>query len=177
MAETRRSEQTLPPEIPALEPERELPAATTRSNPRLNEAAEAIGSALGNATRQAQNARNRFSVIRGGGAEGPPASEQIKQAAREKISTAQEKVEELREQAGVVVEQARNRATAALDDIRVKTSRLAQDVKDSAVERARVVRLRATRFSNERPLAVIGAIGGAAFLLGIFLRLGRGKRG
>ncbi|HKW68496.1 MAG TPA: hypothetical protein VJP04_14475, partial [Terriglobales bacterium] len=60
MAETRRSEQTLPPDIPALEPERELPAATTRSNPRLNEAAEAIGSALGSATRQAQNARNRF---------------------------------------------------------------------------------------------------------------------
>jgi ElaB/YqjD/DUF883 family membrane-anchored ribosome-binding protein len=176
MAETRRSEQTLPPDIPALEPERELPAATTRSNPRLNEAAEAIGSALGNATRQAQNARNRFSVIRGG-AEGPPTSEQLKQAAREKISTAQEKVEELREQAGAVMEQARNRATAALEDARVKTSRIAQDVKDSAVQRARLVRLRATRFSNERPLAVIGAIGGAAFLLGIFLRIGRGKRG
>jgi ElaB/YqjD/DUF883 family membrane-anchored ribosome-binding protein len=176
MAETRRSEQTLPPDIPALEPERELPAATTRSNPRLNEAAEAIGSALGNATRQAQNARNRFSVIRGG-AEGPAASEQLKQAAREKISAAQEKVEELRDQAGAVVEQARNRATAALEGARVKTSRIAQDVKDSAVERARVVRLRATRFSNERPLAVIGAIGGAAFLLGIFLRIGRGKRG
>src|SRR5690348_16668872 len=177
MAETRRSEQTLPPEIPALEPERELPAATTRSNPRLNEAAEAIGSALGNATRQAQNARNRFSVIRGGGAEGPPASEQIKQAAREKISTAQEKVEELSRQTGVVVEQARNRPTAALDDVRLKTSRIAQAVKDSAVERARGVRLSAPRFSTERPLAVIGAIGGAAFLLGIFLRLGRGKRG
>jgi ElaB/YqjD/DUF883 family membrane-anchored ribosome-binding protein len=176
MAETRRSEQTLPPDIPALEPERELPAATTRSNPRLNEAAEAIGSALGNATRQAQNARNRFSVIRGG-AGGPAASEQLKQAAREKISAAQEKVEELRDQAGAVVEQARNRATAALEGARVKTSRIAQDVKDSAVERARVVRLRATRFSNERPLAVIGAIGGAAFLLGIFLRIGRGKRG
>jgi ElaB/YqjD/DUF883 family membrane-anchored ribosome-binding protein len=176
MAETRRSEQTLPPDIPALEPERELPAATTRSNPRLNEAAEAIGSALGNATRQAQNARNRFSVIRGG-AGGPAASEQLKQAAREKISAAQEKVEEFRDQAGAVVEQARNRATAALEGARVKTSRIAQDVKDSAVERARVVRLRATRFSNERPLAVIGAIGGAAFLLGIFLRIGRGKRG
>jgi len=176
MAETRRSEQTLPPDIPDLEPERELPAATTRSNPRLNEAAEAIGSALGSATRQAQNARNRFSVIRGG-AGGPAASEQLKQAAREKISAAQEKVEELRDQAGAVVEQARNRATAALEGARVKTSRIAQDVKDSAVERARVVRLRATRFSNERPLAVIGAIGGAAFLLGIFLRIGRGKRG
>jgi ElaB/YqjD/DUF883 family membrane-anchored ribosome-binding protein len=174
MAETRRSEQTLPPEIPALEPERELPAATTRSNPRLNEAAEAIGSALGSATRQVQNARDRFIVIPGGSAQ---ATEQLKQKAQEKMQAAQEKVEEIKERAGAVVEQARTRATAALVDARVRASRMAQEAKDSAAERARLVRLRATRFSNERPLAVIGAIGGAAFLLGVFLRVGRGKRG
>jgi ElaB/YqjD/DUF883 family membrane-anchored ribosome-binding protein len=174
MAETRRSEQTLPPEIPALEPERELPPATTRSNPRLNEAAEAIGSALGSATRQVQNARDRFTVIPGGSAQ---ATEQLKQKAQEKMQAAQEKVEEIKERAGAVVDQARTRATAALVDARVRASRMAQEAKDSAAERARLVRLRATRFSNERPLAVIGAIGGAAFLLGVFLRVGRGKRG
>ncbi|HJT00963.1 MAG TPA: hypothetical protein VJ756_17855 [Terriglobales bacterium] len=178
MAETRRSEQTLPPNIPALEPERELPAATTRSNPRLNEAAEAIGSALGSATRQVQNARDRFTVIRGGGMPGGPSTtEQIKQTAQDKMQAAQEKVEEIKERAGAVVGEARSRATAALEDARLKASRMAQDAKDLAVERARLVRLRATRFSHERPLAVIGAIGGAAFLLGVFLRLGRGKRG
>ena len=174
MAETRRSEQTLPPDMPALEPERELPAATTRSNPRLNEAAEAIGSALGSATRQVQNARDRFTVIPGGSAQ---ATEQVKRTAQDKMLAVQEKVEEIKERAGSMVGEARTRATAALEDARFKASRIAQDVKDSAVERARLVRLRATRFSNERPLAVIGAIGGAAFLLGIFLRVGRGKRG
>lgn len=174
MAETRRSEQTLPPDIPALEPERELPAATTRSNPRLNEAAEAIGSALGNATRQVQNARDRFTVIPGGSAQ---ATEQVKRTAQDKMLAVQEKVEEIKERAGSMVGEAKTRATAALEDVRFKTSRMAQEAKDSAVERARLVRLRATRFSNERPLAVIGAIGGAAFLLGIFLRVGRGKRG
>jgi ElaB/YqjD/DUF883 family membrane-anchored ribosome-binding protein len=174
MAETRRSEQTLPPDIPALEPERELPAATTRSNPRLNEAAEAIGSALGSATRQVQNARDRFTVIPGGSAQ---ATEQVKRTAQDKMLAVQEKVEEIKERAGSMVAEARTRATAALEDARFKASRMAQEAKDSAVERARLVRLRATRFSNERPLAVIGAIGGAAFLLGIFLRIGRGKRG
>jgi ElaB/YqjD/DUF883 family membrane-anchored ribosome-binding protein len=174
MAETRRSEQTLPPDIPALEPERELPAATTRSNPRLNEAAEAIGSALGSATRQVQNARDRFTVIPGGSAQ---ATEQVKRTAQDKMLAVQEKVEEIKERAGSMVAEARTRATAALEDARFKASRMAQEAKDSAVERARVVRLRATRFSNERPLALIGAIGGAAFLLGIFLRIGRGKRG
>ncbi|HKW27329.1 MAG TPA: hypothetical protein VJN48_16210 [Terriglobales bacterium] len=174
MAETRRSEQTLPPDIPAMDPERELPAATTRSNPRLNEAAEAIGSALGSATRQVQNARDRFTVIPGGSAQ---ATEQVKQTAQEKMQAAHEKVEEIKERAGAVVEEVRTRATAALKGARFKASRMAQDAKDSAAERARLVRLRVTRFSHERPLAVIGAIGGAAFLLGVFLRLGRGKRG
>lgn len=178
MAETRRSDQMLTPEVPGMEPERELPAATSRSNRCLNEAAEAIGSALGSATRQVQNARDRFTVIPGGGAPGgPPASEQLKQTAQEKMKAAQEKVEEIKDRASAVVGEARTRATAALDDARVKASRMARDAKDSAVERVRLVRLRATRFSHERPLTVIGAIGGAAFLLGIFLRVGRGKRG
>jgi ElaB/YqjD/DUF883 family membrane-anchored ribosome-binding protein len=174
MAETRRSEQTLPPDIPAMDPERELPAATTRSNPRLNGAAEAIGSALGSATRQVQNARDRFTVIPGGSAQ---ATQHVKQTAQEKMQAAQEKVEEIKERAGAVVEEVRTRATAALEDARVRASRMAKGAKDSAVERARLVRMRATRFSHQRPLAVIGAIGGAAFLLGVFLRLGRGKRG
>ncbi len=178
MAETRRSEQTLKADIPAMEPERELPPATARSNPRLNGAAEAIGSALGSATRQVQNARERFTVIRGGGMQGGSSTtEQVKQMAQEKMQAAEEKVEEIKERAGAAVEEARTRATAALEDAQVRVSRMAHYAKDSAVERARLVGLRATRFSHQRPLAVIGAIGGAAFLLGVFLRKGRGNRG
>jgi hypothetical protein len=129
MAETRRSEQTLPPDIPAMDPERELPAATTRSNPRLNGAAEAIGSALGSATRQVQNARDRFTVIPGGSAQ---ATQHVKQTAQEKMQAAQEKVEEIKERAGAVVEEVRTRATAALEDARVRASRMAKGAKDSA---------------------------------------------
>jgi ElaB/YqjD/DUF883 family membrane-anchored ribosome-binding protein len=165
MAETRPIEPMLPPEIDTLEPERELPAATTRTNPRLNDAAEAIGGALGSATRQVQNARHRFTVIRGGAT-----PEQLKQAA-------QEKVDEIRERASAVVKQARIQASAKLQEARITASRMAQNAKDTAAERARVVRLRAARLTDERPLAVLGGLGAAAFLLGIFLRAGRGKRG
>jgi ElaB/YqjD/DUF883 family membrane-anchored ribosome-binding protein len=178
MAESKRAEELLSPEIPAVEAERELPAAGTRTNPRLNEAAEAIGGALGSATRQVQNACDRFTVIRGGGEQGgPSATEHIRQTAQEKMQTAQEKVEEIKERAGTAVEQARIQATAKLEDVRVRASRMAQNAKNSAVERARMVCQRATRFSQDRSLAVIGVMGGAAFLLGIFLRVGRGKRG
>ena len=161
MAETRRIDAMLPPEIDTLEPERELPAATARTNPRLNDAAEAIGGALGSATRQVQNVRDRFTVIRGGAT-----TEQLKQSA-------QEKVEEIRGRASAAVEQARIQVTAKLQEARSTASRMARN----ATERARVVRLRTARLADERPLAVLAGIGAAAFLLGIFLRAGRGQRG
>jgi ElaB/YqjD/DUF883 family membrane-anchored ribosome-binding protein len=171
MAETRRTEPTFAPDQPALDPERELPPATTQTNPRLNEAAEAIGGALGSATRQVQNVRDRFTVIRGGGVQGGPSTtEQIRQ-------TAQEKVAELKERAGAAMEQARIRATTRLEEARAKASRMAQDARETATERARMVRQRAARFTEERPLMALGIIAGAAFLLGIFLRVRRGKRG
>ena len=171
MAETRRTEPTFAPDQPALDPERELPPATTQTNPRLNEAAEAIGGALGSATRQVQNVRDRFTVIRGGGVQGGPSTaEQIRQ-------TAQEKVAELKERAGTAMEQARIGATTRLEEARAKASRMAQDARETATERARMVRQRAARFTEERPLMALGIIAGAAFLLGIFLRAGRGKRG
>lgn len=169
MAETRRTEQRLAPDLPALDPERELPPATAHSNPRLNEAAEVIGGALGSATRQAQHVRDRFEVIRGG-AQGGPSMEQLRHSA-------QEKLEELKERAGIAMEQARVQATARLEDARTRASRLAHNAMDSATARAREMRQRAARLSDERPLAVLAGIGAAAFLLGIFLRLERGKRG
>lgn len=176
MAETRRTEQTLPPDVPSVEPERELPPAAEPVNPRLNEAAEAIGSALGSATRQVQNVRDRFTVIRGGGP-GPSAADQIRQTADQLKQTAQEKVEDLKQRAVTAVEEARIQATAKLEEAKVKASRLTQDAMDSASQRARIVRRRAALLSYERPLAVIAGIGGAAFLLGVILRVMRGKRG
>lgn len=170
MADSRRSEETFPAEIPTVRPERELPAQPSRANPRLNEMAEAIGGVLGNASRQVRNARDRFTVIQGGGVEGAGSSaEHIKQAAA--------RVEEIKQRAGAALAHTRIQATAKLEDMRTRASQVAEEAKNSAVRRARLARLRAARFRAERPLTVIGIIGGAAFLLGIFLRLGRDKRG
>lgn len=174
MAESRRSEQTHPPDIPGLAPERELPVSPTHANPRLNETAEALGSALGSASRQVQNARDRFTVILGGGVEGAGSSaEHIKQAALDKMQTAQARVEEIKQRAGAAIAQ----TSAKVEDVRARASQMAVEAKASAERRARLARLRATRFRAQRPLTLIGIIGGAAFLLGIFLRLGRDKRG
>jgi ElaB/YqjD/DUF883 family membrane-anchored ribosome-binding protein len=170
MAESRATEQTHPPDVKAVKPERELPAANARVNPRLNETAHAIGSALGSATRQVHNVRERFTVIRGGAQDGRSAAEHLK-------ATAQQKVQEIKERARIAVEQARTEATSKLEEARATASKWMQEAKDAATERARMVRLRAARLTDERPLAVLAGIGVAALLLGVFLRLGRGKRG
>jgi ElaB/YqjD/DUF883 family membrane-anchored ribosome-binding protein len=175
MAETKRTD--VPPDLPAIDPERELPPAAPRSNPRLNEAAEAIGGALGSATRQVQNMRERFTVIPGGAEGGPSTTEQLKHTAQERVEELQEKVQDVRQRAGAAVEQARIQATAKLADARVAASRMAENARDTVTQKARMVRWRAARLTDERPLAVLAAIAGAAFLLGIFLRVGRGKRG
>ena len=170
MAEPKATDQTYPPEMKAVRPERELPAANARDNPRLNETAHAIGSALGSATRQVHNVRERFTVIRGGGQDGRSAAEHLK-------ATAQQKVNEIKERALTAVEQARVEATSRLEEARVSASKLVQEAKESATERVRIVRLRAARLTDERPLAVLAGIGVAALLLGVLLRVGRGKRG
>ncbi|HSB74894.1 MAG TPA: hypothetical protein VLC12_04545, partial [Terriglobales bacterium] len=85
MAETKRTEQMLPPDLPIVEPERELPPANPRANPRLNETAEAIGSALGSATRRVNDVRDRFTVIRGGAEGVPSATEQLKEKTQQKV--------------------------------------------------------------------------------------------
>lgn len=175
MAETKRTE--LPPDVPVVDPERELPPAAPRSNPRLNEAAETIGGALGSATRQVQNMRDRFTVIPGGVEGGPSTTEQLKQTAQQKIEELQEKVEDVRQRAGAAAEQARIQATAKLEDARAAATRIAGNARDSITRGARTARFRAARLTNERPMAVLAAIAGAAFLVGVLLRVGRGKRG
>ncbi|HEV2115995.1 MAG TPA: hypothetical protein VGR48_08215 [Terriglobales bacterium] len=170
MAEPRATERMYPPEMKAVKPERELPAAKAGVNPRLNETAHAIGSALGSATRQVQNMRERFTVIRGGAQDGRSTAEHLK-------ATAQQKVQEIKERARTAVEQARTEATSKLEEARATAAKLMQEAKESAAERARMVRLRAARLTDERPLAVLAGIGVAALLVGVFLRVGRRKRG
>ncbi|HLK34508.1 MAG TPA: hypothetical protein VKT29_15540 [Terriglobales bacterium] len=177
MAETRRFEQALPPDIPDVDPERELPPAQRPSNARLNETAEAIGGALGSAARQVQNARDRLTVIRGGAQGGRSTGEQITEKAEQIKNTAQTKAEEVGQRARSALHEARIQAAARIEDARQATSRLAQEARQSASQRVRLVRARAARLADERPVQVVLGIGAAAFLLGIILRVGRGKRG
>ncbi len=156
-------------DVGATNPERELPEHATPSqighvpvmpvNPRLNSAAESVGSALGTAVSNVRNlpntlqdAKARFTVIRG------RRKQDIQQ-------TAEETVNRIREAGAEIKEQAREQLGEAKE-------RLA-DVKDQALRRADEARARADRLAHEYPLHVIAGAAAVGMLLGIGLRIWR----
>jgi ElaB/YqjD/DUF883 family membrane-anchored ribosome-binding protein len=158
----RASDPLHPSATIITDPERELPERATPSrlgeipggsiNPRLNTAAESVGTALGSAVVQVrrlpdrlQEAKQRFTVIRG------RKGEQAKSAMNDAVAKARETGEELADKARV-----------AGDELKV-----------TAQEKLAQARTRTERMAHDYPLHVIGASAAAGMLMGIVLRLWR----
>ena len=144
------------------DPERELPERATPSrlgeipgdsvNPRLNSAAESVGSALGSAVVQArrlperlQEAKQRFTVIRG------RKGEQAKSALDDAMAKARETGEQLADKARTAGE----------------------ELKGAAQEKLTRATTRVDRMAHDHPLHVIGSAAAFGMMLGIVLRLWR----
>lgn len=136
-------------------PERELPEHATPSrlghfpvapqNPRLNSAAETVGSALGTAVTRVkhlpdrlQDAKSRFIVI--SGRKGRDVKQEVTEAADEAINRIRD---------------------------------VSSEVGDQAREGLRQARTRAERLVHEFPLEFIASAAGFGVLLGIVLRIWR----
>lgn len=123
---------------------------------RLIARAEQIGDTLGNAvarvrelTGRIENIRGRFRRIRGN------AQEDIADTAGQLRATAEQRLSQLRDNA----------------------SRRVAGLRHAAARRVADARYRVDRVANERPLQFIAAAAGAAFLLGVTLRIWRSNRG
>jgi hypothetical protein len=157
-------------ELPPAESELELPRVEPSINPRLNETAEAIGSALGNAARNIKEVRARFTVIRG------QASESVTSKAEELKQAADEKLQHAKVRAGQAIEDVKQETVARIEDAKLRASRIMEDARDAAAERIEQARGRALHLADERPLTVLAGIAGVFFGLGIFLRVWRSNR-
>jgi ElaB/YqjD/DUF883 family membrane-anchored ribosome-binding protein len=69
------------------------------------------------------------------------------------------------------------RAGARATEIKDNAMRVAQDQLRAAQDRLLMARQKARRVANDYPLHVIAVVAGAAFLLGVGLRIWRGNRG
>lgn len=129
-------------------------------NPRLNETAEKIGSAVGDVVNLAQQARRRFDTIKQDVRQSSSSRvEEIRQRAQEKFSSATEAAQERLE----------GWKQTALDS--------AQDAQKVIAGRAREFRTKARDYVDENPHHVILGIAGAAFAIGLAARIWRSQRG
>lgn len=140
-----------------------FPEESRESNPRLNQAAETVGRALGTAVsgvrgipEKLNDTKQRFTVIRGGAGEGAKAKvneavEQAKQKGEELVDKAREKGEEL-------VEQARTKG---------------EELKEQAQIRFEQARARVEHVARHDPFRVIGVAAVCGVILGIVLRVWR----
>ena len=155
------------------DPERELPERATPSrlgeipgdsvNPRLNSAAESVGSALGSAVVQVrrlperlQDAKQRFTVIRG------RKGEQARSAMNDAVAKARETGEELAAKARATGEELADKARTAGEGLR-----------DTAQEKFAQARKQTERMAHDYPLHTIGSAAAFGLLMGIVLRLWR----
>jgi ElaB/YqjD/DUF883 family membrane-anchored ribosome-binding protein len=98
--------------------------------------------------------------------------EVISNSVKSGLETVTEKSKEVGEKLTEVAGETRDRAK----DFALEAGRRAQDLREIAIYRARQARREARRFANERPIEAILAIGGAAFVVGLLLRIWRSNR-
>lgn len=98
--------------------------------------------------------------------------ETLSNSVRSGLETVTEKSKEVGEKLSEVAGETRDRAK----DLALEAGRRAQDLREAAIYRAQQARRQARRFANERPMHAVLAIGGAAFLVGLLLRIWRSNR-
>ena len=185
-----------------ISPDRQLPEEGT---PRLNRTAQQIGGTIGRVVSQARKApdsarqglhlvRNRAQQMKG------QAAEQISSSASSLADSAEQRIREIGDAARAVTERAQQRAAEWMDlaeergrvlldkaddvaqFVAERTSGLKQELDSRTRElrentrmRLYEARLRARYTIREHPLETLGCIAGAAFILGVSLRIVRSR--
>lgn len=151
-------------DAPRALPEEASPA----NNPRLNQTAENIGSAVGSTVREM---KSRFRVVKGG------AQESISSTTDDLKQRAGETVEQAKQRASEVVQQASNKASEVLDSAKERASAAMDTVRAKASESMQSARNRAAYLKEEYPMQVVMGAAAAGFVLGVALRIWRSNRG
>jgi len=177
----------------AMSADRELPSEETDldrrlpegGNHRLNRTAEQIGGALGRAVSQARrvpdSARQGLHLVRDRAQRvGGSAAEQISSSGSSLANSAQQRARELldvvEERGGILLDKVdeighdiADRAGQLKDQLDDRT----RELRTSARLRAQEARLEGERILREYPLQTLACVAGAAFILGVSLRIVR----
>jgi ElaB/YqjD/DUF883 family membrane-anchored ribosome-binding protein len=180
----RKGAMSLDRELPSEEAgfDRQLPEG---GNHRLNRTAEQIGGALGRVVSQARrvpdSARHGLHLVRdraqqvGGGA-----ASQISSSASSLAGNAQQRARELldvvEERGGIVldkVDEIGHQLAERGNQLKNQIDDRTRELRVNARQRAQEARLQGERILRDYPLQTIGCVAGAAFILGVSLRIVR----
>lgn len=153
-----------PRDVPPALPEEASPA----NNPRLNQTAESIGTAVGSTVREM---KSRFRVVKGG------AQESIWSTTDDLKQRAGETVEQAKQRASEAVQQASSKASEVLDNAKERASAAMDTARAKASESMQAARNRAAYLKEEYPMQVVMGAAAAGFVLGVVLRIWRSNRG
>lgn len=126
----------------------EGPAHNRRFNPRLNQAAEAIGTALGEAVNTAREASRQ----------GAGVADESKPAAQDKVT------------------KFRERTSETLDEVRDSSARAYEDAREKLAKIVENARHQARHLADQYPLHIIAVAAGVGFVAGMLLRIWRCAR-
>lgn len=157
------SPRALPRDVPPALPEEASPA----NNPRLNQTAENIGTAVGSTVREM---KSRFRVVKGG------AQESISSTTEDLKQRAGETVEQVKQRASEAVQQASSKASEVLDAAKQRASAAMDTARTKVSDSMQAARNRAAYLRDEYPLQVVMGAAAAGFVLGVVLRIWRSNR-
>ena len=145
-----------------------IPGEERRSgNPRLNNAAEKVGGALGTAVSGVRGGKQRFEVIRGGGAES--AKSKLNEAVDEVRGKGEELVGRAREAGDELADRAREKG----EELAGKARRAGDELRGQAQVSLEQARWNAERMARTHPLHFIAAAALFGVATGVVLRLWR----
>jgi ElaB/YqjD/DUF883 family membrane-anchored ribosome-binding protein len=133
--------------------------AASNQNPRLNETAEKIGSAVGEMMNRAQDARRRISS----------AQDDMRRSSGSKV-------EEIKQRAQEKWTNATDVAQQRLEDWKRTARDSAESAREQIAQRTREARVKTRVYVDENPHHVILGIAGAAFAVGLAARIWRSQR-
>lgn len=100
------------------------------------------------------------------------AMDKISHSVKSGLETLSDRSKQVGDKLGDVAGETRDR----MQDLAIEAGRRAQDLREAAIDGVRRTRRQARRFANEKPIHAVLAIGGAAFLVGVVLRIWRSSR-
>lgn len=152
-------------------PEHELPPY---GNPKLNQAAEAVGHKLGDTVVAARQVQGRLRDAKAR-VVAMPIRARAESALEELRYSADSKLDELRHGAESKLDELRHRAETKFEDWKRSAEGSIEDVRGRIAQARTSVEQRAARAADEHPVGIILAAGAAAFAAGIALGLWRSR--